>query len=169
MRSLALAVLLGLAAGPGCDAGVREADKLECADDGGLGLINHLGDLRGDGMCVACELDAECQVEYQVGAPCQAFCRDGSCWRHCSGVCTYTPDAGGCAPATAACPPNYFTVTGTWLCDPACAPAGACRLCVFDSECQTELGPTGICQRHCGTCCHSDGFQRDAGIPCGCE
>jgi hypothetical protein len=52
-------------------------------------------------------------------------------------------------------------------CDPECGVGGACRHCDVDSQCEADLGPTAICERHCGTCCRPED-NYDGPYPCLC-
>ncbi len=153
------------------DAGVTSCDAV----DGGF--RPSLGTLPRDGGCESCgswgsrsdeQGDVDCAAEYGDALPtdCRAYCREGQCLRYCPDECWSYPEVTACEPGQRACidPTRPEQV---YVCDPTCQPAGACRGCIDDADCQTELGPGAHCQRHCAYCCNENAGG-DAGIPCVC-
>ncbi len=131
-----------------------------------------LGLIPEDGGCVGCgfgvEGDPACASAYpDVPNECVAVCKDSLCEAHCPGQGCYPPDGGACEPGEQACTQQSGDYALLNVCDSACPPAGGCRHCYLDDECQQELGSTAICERHCGTCCRTED-NYDGPFPCLC-
>src|SRR5688572_6193828 len=89
---------------------------------------------------------------------------DGDCLLYCPDDCWSFPDVETCAPGERACV-RELQPEQVYVCDRSCAPAGGCRRCIDDADCESELGIGATCQRHCGYCCNETG---DPPVRCVC-
>lgn len=164
-----LVILAGCGGGGGGDPDAGGSPTVSCREGTDDGPV--LGRIPRDGGCVQCwtptwqDDDPACVAAYpDLPSGCRAYCGDGMCARYCENECWIAAPDGGCTPGHLDCRYGNALIP----CDSTCGEAGGCRKCVWDDECKAELGPTAICQRHCGTCCRPEDGPVDGGHACGC-